>query len=243
MTENVINDLVYYKDLKIIQNKSFFNFSLDSVLLPNFVTINTNVKKIIDLGCGNAPMPLILSTRTSALITGIELQKEIFDLATETVKMNKLEDQIEIINMDIKDVKNTFESDTFDVIVCNPPYFKTFDQTKINDNEVKAIARHELKITLDEIFEVSKKILKNNGVIAMVHRTERLPEIISLMIKHNIQPKRMQFIHPKENTESELFLIEGRKNGNAGLKILKPIIVHNEDGGYTDEINKIFGGE
>ena len=121
--EKIINDLLYYKDLKIVQNKNYFNFSLDSVLLPNFVIINPNTKIILDLCTGNAPVPLILSTKTRAKMIGVELQEEIYDLAKESVELNNI-DNIELLNIDAKDVINKYETDTFDIITCNPPYFK-----------------------------------------------------------------------------------------------------------------------
>ena len=160
--EKIINDLVYFKDLKIVQNKNYFNFSLDSVLLPSFVIINPNTKKILDLCTGNAPIPLILSTKTNAEIIGVEIQKEIYDLAVESVKINK-KDNIKIINKDVKDIINDYETDTFDLITCNPPYFKYIESSKINLNEQKTIARHEVNINIEDILKLSKKLLKNGG--------------------------------------------------------------------------------
>ena len=240
MKENVINDLVYYNNLKIVQNKNYFNFSLDSVLLPNFASITPNTKMILDMCTGNAPIPLILSKKTNAKIIGVEIQKEIFELAKESIKINNL-NNIELINKDIKDIVNDYETDTFDLITCNPPYFRYNKESILNDNEVKSIARHELSITLDDIFKISKKLLKNGGSICIVHRTERLIEILETMKKYNIEPKRIQFIYPKIDKESNLVLIDGRKNGKTGLKLLKPLIVHNEDGSYTNEVLNIFG--
>lgn len=238
--EKIINDLLYYKDLKIIQNKNYFNFSLDSVLLPNFVIINPNTKKILDLCTGNAPIPLILSTKTKASIIGIEIQKEIYDLAIESIKINK-KDSIEIINKNAKDIINDYETDTFDIITCNPPYFKYTENSKINDNDQKTIARHEKYIKLEDILKISKKLLKNGGSLCMIHRTDRLIETIELFKKYNVEPKRIQLIYPKEDSESNLFLIDGRKNGNSGLKILKPLFIHNEDGSYREEVLEMFG--
>lgn len=238
-----INDLVNYKNIKIIQDKNYFNFSLDSVLLPNFVTLNPNTKMILDLCSGNLPIPLILSTKTNANIYAVELQQEIYDLAKETLKINNLENRITLYNDNAKNMTNKFETDTFDLITCNPPYFKYNDTSLINDNIIKSIARHEIEINIEDIIKISKKLLKNGGSLSIVHRTERLIEIIELMRKNNIEPKRIRFIYPKENTESNLILIDGRKNGNPGLKILSPLVVHNNDGSYTEEVLKMFGSE
>lgn len=236
----VKNRLLNYKDLVIMQNTDWFSFSLDSVLLPNFVTINKNIENIIDFCTGNAPIPLILSTKTNAKIYGVELQKEIYELAVKTIKLNNLENKIEIINDDIKNLSNYFETEFFDIITCNPPYFKYSENSNINKNKIKTIARHEVYINLNIIFSIAKKILKNGGVIAMVHRPDRLIEIIETMKKNNIEPKKIQFIYPKENSECNAILIEGKKNGKPGLKILKPVYVHDEDGNYKEDIKKLF---
>lgn len=239
----VTNYLLGYKDKYIVQDTQMFNFSLDSVLLPNFVTLNKNIKNILDIGCGNAPIPLILSTKTSALITGVEIQKDVYDLAVKSVKINNLENQINIINADINELYNKFETESFDVITCNPPFFKVSEKSNLNKSDYKTIARHEVKLNLDDIFKISKKLLKNNGYVAIVHRPERLLDILESMKKYNIEPKKIQFIYPKTNMESNILLVEGKKNGNKGLKILPPIYTHLENGEYTEQIKKYFEGE
>ena len=238
----VLNDLLGYNNLKIYQDTEWFSFSLDSVLLPNFVSINKNVTKILDLGTGNAPIPMILSTIVGdkVRIYGIEIQKDLYNLAKESVEYNNLSSRIELINDDMKNLDKYFEANSFDVILSNPPYFKLEELSKKNDNTHKTIARHELKITLEDIISIARKYLNNNGVFAMVHRTDRLIEIIELMRKNNIEPKRIRLIYPKENTNSNMVLIEGRKNGNSGLIIEEPLYIHNEDGSYLDNINKMF---
>ncbi len=236
-----VNDLVYFKDIKIVQDKDYFNFSLDSVLLPNFVEIPKKTNKILDMCTGNAPIPLILSTKTNAKIYAVELQKEVFNLAKETIKINNLDNQIELINDNIKNLKKIFNTETFDIITCNPPYFKKKDDSIINDNKVKSIARHEIEMELEDVMVISKALLKNEGSLVLVHRTERLIKIIELMKKHNIEPKRMRLIYSKVNTESNLVLIDGRKNGKEGLKILPPLYIHNDDNSYTSEVLEMFG--
>ncbi len=235
-----INYLLGYEDLKIIQEEDKFCFSLDSVLLPNFVTINKSCSKILDIGCGNAPIPLILTKKTTAKITGIEIQKNIYDLAVKTVKLNNLEDQISIINDDVNNYYISEETDIYDVITCNPPYFKVCENSNFNNSDYKTLARHEKTLTLDQIFKISKKLLKNNGVVAIVNRPERFVEIIESMKSNNIEPKRVQFVYPKKDKEANILLIEGTKNGKPGLKILPPLYAHNESGEYTDEIKKYF---
>ena len=239
--KEIINDLVYFDNLKIVQNKEYFNFSLDSVLLPNFCCLNKSIKKIMDLCTGNAPIPLILSTMTDADIIGVEIQKNIYDLAIKSVKINNLDKKIKIINEDVRKIDSYFETDTFDLITCNPPYFRFNENSILNDNSVKSIARHEININLNDIMKISKKLLKNNGSLCLVHRTDRLIEIIESMKNNNIEPKRIRFIYPKEGKESNLVLIDGHKNGKPGLKILDPLYVHNDDGSYTEEVLKMFG--
>jgi tRNA1(Val) A37 N6-methylase TrmN6 len=232
----VVNDLLDYNNLKIYQDTEMFNFSLDSVLLANFVTINKSVKKILDIGTGNAPIPLILTTKTNSKIDAIELQKKSYELAKKSIEYNKLDSRIHLINDDINIYYNSINSDTYDVITCNPPFFKIEDSSKKNLSEAKKIARHEFTLKLENIFIISKKILKNNGRIAIVHRPERMIEIIELMKENGIEPKRLQFVYPKENLDAKMILIEGVKSGKKGLKVLSPIYVHNEDGSYTKTI-------
>lgn len=238
----VINDLVGH-GLKIIQNPDWFMFSLDSVLLPNFVTINKSTKKVLDLGTGNAPIPLILSTKKVDKIYAIELQTEIYEMAKETVEINKLQDRIILINDDMKNLENYFPYNSFNLILSNPPYFKKGEPSRYNGNIQKTIARHEIMITVKEIVEIARKFLDNKGIFAIVHRTDRLIEIIELMRMNNIEPKRIRFIYPKKGRESNMFLIEGVKNGNVGLKILPPLYAHEQDGTYTKEIQKNFNKE
>lgn len=234
------NYLLGYEDMYIMQDNEMFNFSLDSVLLPNFVTLNKKIDKVMDIGCGNAPIPLILSTLTSAKIYGVEIQEKAYELAKESVEINNLTNNIEIINADINEFYKNIESDSFDVITCNPPYFKVNENSNFNISEYKTIARHEIMLDLEKLFKIAKKLLKNNGNIAIVHRPERLSDIILEMKKNNIEPKRIQFVHPKKNADANILLIEGTKNGKPGIKILPPLFSHNEDGEYTDEIKKYF---
>jgi len=237
----VSNDLLGYKDLKIVQNTDWFSFSLDSVLLANFIKIKKSDKLIMDLGTGNAPIPLILSTRTKAKIHGLEIQKEVFELAQKSISINKLCDQIDIINIDANDVSSLYETDSFDIITSNPPYFKINNNSLRNSNDQKSIARHEVKINIDDILRIAKKMLKNNGILGIVHRPERLIEILIKMKSYNIEPKRIQFIYPKKSGEANIMLIEGSKNGNEGLKIMPPLYVYDSEGNYTDDVKSMFG--
>jgi tRNA1(Val) A37 N6-methylase TrmN6 len=233
-----INYLLGYKDLKIIQDSDMFQCSLDAVLLANFVTINLTVKRILDIGTGNCPIPLILSTRTNAIIDAVELQKEVYDLAKETVEYNKLNNQINVFHQNIKDF--SVENEEYDVIVSNPPYFKYRQDSNVNESDYKTLARHEKELNLEELIKISKQLLKNNGVLSLVHRPERMIDIILEMKKNNIEPKKIQLVYPNESKEANILLIEGRKNGKPGLKILEPIFSHDKSGNYTNQIKKYF---
>lgn len=237
---NVVNDLLGYQNLKIVQNTQMFSFSLDSILLPNFITLNKNISNILDIGCGNAPIPLILSTKSSAKIIGVEIQKEVSDLAKDSVKLNNLDNQIEIINDDINHLGKIWNTESFDVITCNPPFFKVGENSNFNQSDYKTYARHEVSLTLEQLIKISRKLLKNKGVLGIVHRPERLMEILFLLEKNNLIPKKIQFVYPKLNCEANTVLIEAKKNANPGLKILEPIFVHEANGEYTDQVKKYF---
>lgn len=227
-------------DKVIYQDDEWFKFSLDSVLLANFVTLNLRTKKIIDLATGNAPIPIFLSFRTKASIYGVEYQDCVYELGKESIIENGLDKQIHLICEDVRKLRHSFESDSFDVVTCNPPYFKINDESYLNENEIKARARHELTLNLDDVLKMSSYLLKNGGVFAMVHRTERFIEIIEKMRQYRIEPKRIQFIYPKVGKDSDLFLIEGIKNGNVGLKMLSPCVIHEMDDSYTKEVQDIL---
>lgn len=208
-------------------------------MIPRFCVLKNNMK-IIDFCTGNAPIPMILSTLTDSNIIGVELQKEIYNLAVQSVKINNLEDRITLLNMNVLDIFNVYETDSFDLITCNPPYFRVNEFSNLNNNMIKSIARHEIEIKLEDICRISKKLLKNNGSLVLVHRTDRLSEIINMLLKYNLQPKRIRFLYPKEQENSNLVLIDARKNGNICLKVLPPLICHNMDGSYTKEVLDMF---
>lgn len=238
----VRNRLLNFSDKIIYQNDDYFAFSLDSVLLANFVTIKLSDKKIIDFCTGNAPIPMLMSFRTKARIFGVELQKEIFDMGVDSIVENKMDDQIKLINIDVKNIDSVIDAESMDIVTCNPPYFKYKDDSLVNENDVKSIARHELMLNLEDVLKSARYVLKNGGTFAMVHRPERMIEIINLMQKYNIEPKKIRLVYPKMDKEANILLIEGIKNGKTGLKVISPLFTHNEDGSYVDEIRKMFGG-
>jgi len=239
MAIEVINDLLGYDGIKIIQRPDMFHFSLDSTLLADFVQPLAKTKKILDLGCGNAPIPLFLSLKTNAKIIGVELQEEVYDLAKRSVALNNLEHQIEILHQDIKGIHKLYENSEFDIITCNPPFFKYTETSNTNKHEYKTIARHEVYITLEDIIIESKRLLKTKGSLYLVHRTDRLIEIIKTLTMYQFSIKRMRFVYPKKGQDSNMVLLEASNNGNTELTLLEPLYVHENDG-YTDEISTIF---
>ena len=238
----VINDLLGYEGLKIIQRPDIFNFSLDSTILADFVTINKSAKQIIDLGCGNGYIPIFLTLRTNAHITGIGIQEEIYDLAKRSVALNNLEDQITIKWMDMKEVPSNYAKEKIDVITCNPPYFVYKETSNLNKNDYLTIARHEVEVKLDDVLKTANILLKDGGTFAIVHRAERLMDVLEAFRNHSIEPKRLRFVYPKKTDEEALIiLVEGKKSKNkGGLKVLKPLYEFDEAGNYTEEILRIF---
>ena len=230
----VLNDILGYKNRKIYQDNECFSFSLDSIMLANFATIRLRDKNIVDLGCGNGVIPLIMSLRTDKQIFGVEIQERLADMARKSVEFNKLSDQISIFNVNMKDFANGNYFEYFDLVTCNPPYFKVNEKNYFNDSNEKKIARHEIEINLSDLLVTARKLLKNNGNFAIVHRPERLMEILFEFRKNSIEPKRIQFVYENINKGSTLVLVEGQKNGKEGLKIENPIVMYNEDGSMTD---------
>lgn len=219
----VKNDLFDYKMRYIWQLEDGFKFSLDSLLLAEYVKLSNN-KKILDMCTGNAPIPLVISLKTNSEIVGFEIQEDIANLAKMSVQENKLESQIRIINDDINNIGNYYQEEYFDIITCNPPYFKK-NSSLINMSDYKSIARHEVKINLENIFKLSYKYLKSNGTLYMIHRPERLDEIIILANKYKINVKEIALIVTNKTMIPSLVLVKCVKLSNLGIKFRKIIDV------------------
>ncbi|MGL5050176.1 MAG: tRNA1(Val) (adenine(37)-N6)-methyltransferase [Fusobacteriaceae bacterium] len=240
--ESII-DLLQKENLKIIQRSDYFNFSLDSLLAAEFISLGRGVNKILDLGTGNGAIPLFLSKRTKAKIIGIELQEVSADLARRNIELNNLENQITIVHDNMKNWKEHFGSCSQDAIVCNPPFFKYHGNKELlNDLDQLTLARHEISIFLEEIIEIASKLLKDKGYFCMVHRADRAIDIIQDMKKYGLEPKRMQFCHSKKDKNAKIVLIEGMKFGSPGLTVLPPLFTHKESPeiGYSEELLALF---
>lgn len=244
LNENERIDDLEIKGMKIIQNKNGFCFGIDSVLLSDFAKEIKNGAKCVDLGTGTGILGILLCAKTNlSQIIGIEIQEEVAEMANRSIILNNLENKFKIININLKEIKNNkinyLEKNSFDYIITNPPY-KKLNTGKINENEKKLISRHEITANLDDFIEVANYLLKDKGTIFMVHRPERLADIIEKMRKEKIEPKEIKFVYPKVNEKPNLILIKGVKNAKPFLKINKPLYIYNEDGSYTDEILKIY---
>lgn len=239
----VCNELLGRKLIKIYQDTDGFNFSIDSMLLADFASITAKVKNICDLCSGNAPIPLYLTLRTKANIVGVEVQEHSYDLAVKSIKENNLDDQIEMINANLIGINKQIGTSKFDLVTVNPPFFKIGDNN-INPNDLKAIARHEVLANLDDIVKEASILLNSKGRLAMVHRPDRLVEILEVFKKYRIEPKRLQFIYPKRDRECNHILIEGIKDGSKdGLRVLPPLYVYNDDNKWTKQILEIYNFE
>ena len=240
LLENERIDDLQRNGLKIIQKTDGFCFGMDAVLLSGFAHVKRG-EKVLDMGTGTGIIPLLLSAKTQGEhFTALEIQKEIAEMASCSVAMNHLEDKIEIVNGDIKEASRIFGGASFDVVTTNPPYMNDAHGLK-NPTEVKAISRHEVLCTLDDVVREGAKVLKSGGRMYMVHRPHRLIEIITAMKQYKLEPKRMCMVHPFKDKEANMVLIEAVKGGGSWLKMEAPIIVYKEPGVYTDEIYSIYG--
>lgn len=219
-----INDLYDY-GYKIVQKSDYFKFSLDSMLLANFVNINMSDSKLLDFCTGNCPIPIILSNSIKNIVA-FEVQKEIYELGDESLKLNNI-NNVKLINDDIKNIGNYYEEGYFDIITCNPPYFKVIDSSRINDNNVKAIARHEILIKLEDIVSLAYKFLRDKGKLYIVYRPDRLMELLKLFDKYKFGVKKLQCCYNNSDSLSSMILIEAMKNGQDDLKILSPLYTEN----------------
>lgn len=232
-----LDDVLGY-DLKIYQNSSYFSFSLDSIILANYANIRLRDKNVVDFCTGNGVIPLIVSKRTKSNIVGVEIQEKLADLAKKSIEYNNLDDRIMIVNEDVNDFSNRHLNE-FDLVLCNPPYFKVQDNSSFNESYEKKVARHELLFNLEDLCKCCKKVLKDNGNVYIVHRSDRLMDILETFRKYNIEPKKIKFVYENISKESTLVLIEAQKCGGVGLKIESPIILYNLDGSMTSEYKSL----
>ena len=225
---------------KIIQNTDYFCFGIDSVLLANFVSSNSSKNVVVDLCSGTGVISVILTQKKKLhKIYAVELQDEMYNLLKRNIKLNNLEDCIYPFKANIKDY---YLDKKVDIVVCNPPY-KEIGTGLQNENNVKYIARHEKECTLEDVFKCSSKILKQKGKLYLVHKPQRLVDLISLARKYNLEPKNIRFVYPKFNSSASIVLVEYVFYGGNEINVLPPLIEYDEFGNYTEEILDIYGSE
>lgn len=240
LKENERIDDLQRNGYQIIQNPDKFCFGMDAVLLSGFVKLKAG-STLLDMGTGTGIIPILLEAKTQAAhLTGLEIQEESADMARRSVKLNKLEDKIAIVTGDIKEAGNIFGAASFDVITCNPPYM-IGEHGMTNMNRQKAIARHEILCTLEDVISQAAKLLKPGGNFFMVHRPFRLAEIMTLLHDYKLEPKRMQMVYPFVDKEPNMVLIEANRGGRPRMKVEKPLIIYKETGVYMPEIYDIYG--
>lgn len=227
------------EQLGIIQSPHIFRFSMDAVLLARFCRL-PHRGRMLDLCSGNGVIPLLLSTRTALPITGLEIQRQLVDMGKRSVVMNGLEAQIQLCEGDLRQCPPDWYGQ-FDQITCNPPYMPVSDSER-NRNTPMAIARHEICCTLEDVVQAAGRLVKSGGKLAMVHRAARFNDIVTAMRQHRLEPKRVRWVHPRLNTEANLVLVEATKDGGVELHVESPLVIYNDNGSYTDEVYRIYGG-
>lgn len=225
--------------LKIIQNPNKFCFGIDAVVLANFATVKKG-DFVVDFGTGTGIIPTIIAGKTKAdRIIGVEIQKDMVDMAKRSVGMNGLDKRVTIVEGDIRKADSFIAAGTVDLVVSNPPYIDD-GRGLVNPDSSKAIARHEIMCTLEDIIKSADRVLKNGGRLAMVHRSSRMVDVLFCMRDVGIEPKRMRVVHSTADRESSLFLVEGMKEGGRFLKVLKPLVIYGQNQNYTQEIHNIY---
>ena len=239
MVKERIDDLGI-RGYKIIQKEDGFCFGMDAVLLSDFASVKRG-GKVLDLGTGTGILTILMEAKTEgAYFAGLEIQPDMVEMAKRSVKLNQLEEKIEIVEGDIKEASTIFSHDSFDVITSNPPYMIGNHGLK-NPKEAKAIARHEVLCTFADISQAARKLLKNRGTLFLVHRSFRLAEILNQLSMDGLEPKRIRFVHPYKEKESNIFLLEAVKGGKPRMIVEPPLIVYEQQNKYTKEIYKIYG--
>ena len=224
---------------RIIQNPERFCFGMDAVLLSGFARAKKQ-ERCLDLGCGNGIIPILMEAKTEGKhFTGLEIQPESADMAKRSVALNGLQDRIDIVEGDIKDASKIFGASSFHVVTTNPPYM-TAQHGLTNVYEAKTIARHEVLSNLEDIIRESARLLMPGGRFYMVHRPFRLTEIMNVLTKYKLEPKRMQLVYPYIDREPNMVLIEALKGGNSRITVERPLIVYEKPGVYTKEILEMY---
>lgn len=225
--------------LRIIQNPSWFCFGIDAVLLSHFAKVRDK-DKVVEFGTGTGVISLLIAGKTKVKsITAFEIQPDVAEMANRSVLLNGLEDRISIITDDLKNVSDHFGKSSVDVVVCNPPYMSPHGLK--NPSDQKAISRHEIHCTIEDVITSARNILKVGGALYLVHRPQRLVDIVWAMRQNDLEPKEIRMVQPKAHQKPNIMLIKAVRGAKSELKFLDPLIVYNDDGDYTEEIYQIYG--
>lgn len=238
-------DQLYSQDIKIIQSPQVFSFSLDAVLLANFAKAPLKQKgELVDLCAGNGAVGLFMAPRVKGSIAMVEIQPRLADMARRSVALNHLEDKITVYQQDLATIYDQIQKDSVETVVCNPPYFADLPDSKKNPNQYLAIARHEIATSLETVVEVTSGLLKTTGKAFFVYRPDRLLDLTSMMAKHRLAVKRLQFVYPKAGREANIVLVEAIKDGRmTGLKVLPSLMTYDESGDYSAPVKKMLYGD
>ncbi len=224
----------------IIQSEKGFRYGMDAVLLSGYASVRSG-EKVLDMGTGTGILPILLAAKTPGeSFTGLEIQEESACMARRSVAYNGLQDRIRIVTGDIKEAAAVFGPASFDVVVSNPPYM-TGNHGLLNAEQSRAIARHEVLCTLEDLVRETARVLTSRGRFYLVHRPFRLAEIISVLKAYHLEPKRMRLVYPYVDKEPNMVLLEACRGGNPRIQVEKPLIVYEKPGVYTDEIREIYG--
>ncbi|MEK4204865.1 MULTISPECIES: tRNA1(Val) (adenine(37)-N6)-methyltransferase [Paenibacillus] len=234
-----VDDLLTH-DLRIIQSDEVFSFSMDAVLLARFASVPPR-GRVLDLCTGNGVIPILMTTRTKASIEGIEIQPRLADMARRSVALNGLQDQVVIHEGDLRELYTTAGHGVYDAITVNPPYMP-LNGSDLKLNNHQAMARHEIGCTLEEVIQACVRLVRTGGKVSMVHKPQRLVDIISLMRQYRLEPKIIRFVHPRAHLEANMVLIEAARDGKPEVRLQPPLIVYNEDNQYCPEIMDIYYG-
>ena len=240
LEDNERVDHLIKEGYEIIQNDEVFSFSTDALLLGYLTEVRKN-DKVMDLCSGNGVIPLLLAAKSTQPIEGIEIQEQLVSMARRSFKLNDLNDRLTMHHMDLKDVYQTFQPAQYTLVTCNPPYFK-MNQNHQHQKEAHKIARHEIMCNLKDCIEAARHLLKESGRFIMVHRAERLMDVLTELRHGKIEPKALTLVYSKHDKPAQTIVVEGRKGGNQGLDIRNPLYIYNEDGSYSDEMKGVYYG-
>lgn len=239
-----VHDVLHTKGLPIVQSDDSFRYSLDSLLLAYFTPLTPSTKRIVDLCSGNAPIPLYLSLRTTAVIDAVDHHNGAYHNAVESIAMNHKEHQITPHLLDVKTCYVTLGHDLYDLVTCNPPYFSTEKPSVVSTSATQASARHETTLTLEDVLVAAKRLLKNKGTLSLIHRVERLDDLFAQCVNHHLVVKTLRFVHSFADQPANVVLVTIKKGAQrGGLQILPPVVTFTKPNEYSPQIEAVYAAQ